>query len=332
MRTMNRDTSTRQSTTALASAAAAAGYAPSVHNTQPWRWRIAADGLELFAERSRQLNATDAPGQLLLLSCGAALDHARVALAAEGWTAEVERLPDGTQPDLLARLRLTGRTPVTAEAVRLAQTMQFRHTDRRPVSDEPLSADALRAIKEAVSPEARIQILSSDQILELAAAASRAAAVEAAEPEIREELEYWTGRARPAGAGLPAEVLPEREQQTTVPGRDFGRAGTLPIGPGHDRVAVYAVLYGDEDDPCDWLRAGEALSAGWLRATELGVSVVPLSGVIEVASTRQTLRALLAGLGHPHLVLRLGIADSEHAGPPRTPRLPVAQIVDTSGA
>ena len=134
----------------------------------------------------------------------------------------------------------------------------------------------------------------------------QAAAVEAAEPEIREELEYWTGRARPAGTGLPADVLPEREQQTTVPGRDFGRAGTLPIGPGHDRVAVYAVLYGDEDDPCDWLRAGEALSAGWLRATELGVSVVPLSGVIEVASTRQTLRALLAGLGHPYLVLRLG--------------------------
>ena len=76
-----------------------------VHNTQPWRWRIVANGLELFAERSRQLNATDAPGQLLLVSCGAALDHARVALAAEGWTAEVERLPDGTQPDLLARLK-----------------------------------------------------------------------------------------------------------------------------------------------------------------------------------------------------------------------------------
>ncbi|MBM7494379.1 nitroreductase [Micromonospora luteifusca] len=328
---MNQDTSAREAAAALATAAAAAGYAPSVHNTQPWRWRVVADRLELFADRSRQLTATDAPGQLLLMSCGAALDHARVALAAEGWTVETERLPDRAQPDLLARLRPTGRTPVTAEAVRLAQTMRIRHTDRRPVSDQPLPADVLRVIEKAVTAEVRVQILSSDQVLELAAAASRAAAVEAAEPQIREELEYWTGRARPLGSGLPAAVLPEREQQTTVPGRDFGRSGTLPIGSGHDRAAVYAVLYGDEDDPRGWLRAGEALSAGWLRATELGVSVVPLSGVIEVASTRQALRALLANLGHPYLVLRLGITDPEHSGPPHTPRLPAEQVVDAPG-
>ncbi|MFC6020732.1 Acg family FMN-binding oxidoreductase [Plantactinospora solaniradicis] len=278
------------------------------------------------------MSATDSPGHLLLLSCGAALHHARVALAAEGWTAETDRLPDPAQPDLLAQLRLTGRTPVTPEATRLAQTIRVRHTDRRPVSAETVPADALRAIEKAVSAEARIRVLSADQVLELAAVASRAGAVEGAEPEVHEELEYWTGRTPPAGTGLPAEVLPEREQETTVPGRDFGRPGTLPIGPGHDRTAVYAVLYGDEDEPRDWLRAGEALSAGWLRATELGVSVVPLSGVIEVASTRQTLRVVLAGLGHPYLVLRLGIADPEHAGPPHTPRLPAAQVVDTLDA
>ncbi|MBF9131310.1 nitroreductase [Plantactinospora sp. S1510] len=329
---MNQDNAEDQSVVALATAATAAGYAPSVHNTQPWRWRILADRLELFADRSRQLTAADPPGHLLLISCGAALHHARVALAAQGWTAETDRLPNPAQPDLLAQVRLTGRTPVTAEARRLARTTRVRHTDRRPVSDQTVPADALRAIGKAVSTDARIQLLSDDQILELAAAASRAGATEGADPGTREELEYWTGRNRPAGAGLPAEVLPEREPETTVPGRDFGRPGTLPIGPGHDRTAVYAVLYGDGDDPRDWLRAGEALSAGWLRATELGVSVVPLSGVIEVASTRQTLRVLLAGLGHPYLVLRLGIAAPEHAGPPHTPRLPTAQVIDTLDA
>jgi hypothetical protein len=63
-------------------------------------------------------------------------------------------------------------------------------------------------------------------------------------------------------------VLPARPQRTTVPGRDFGTAGTLPIGPGHDRAA-YAVSYGDDDEPESSLRAGEALSAAWLTATEL---------------------------------------------------------------
>ena len=58
--------------------------APSVHNTQPWRWRIdPADGVvELHADRGRQLTATDPDGRDLLISCGAALGHLAVALRA----------------------------------------------------------------------------------------------------------------------------------------------------------------------------------------------------------------------------------------------------------
>lgn len=58
--------------------------------------------------------------------------------------------------------------------------------------------------------------------------------------------------------------------------------------------------------------------------------MLPLSGVVEVEGTRQNLRQLLAGLGFPYLVLRLGIADPAHAAPPHTPRLPAEQVVDTS--
>jgi hypothetical protein len=104
----------------------------------------------------------------------------------------------------------------------------------------------------------------------------------------------------------------------------------LPIGAGHDKAAVYSLLYGDDDEPGSWLRAGEALSAVWLTATAAGVSVVPLSATIEVAATRETLRRMLSGLGYPYLVARCGIADGAHAGPGYTPRLPAAQTVDVS--
>ncbi|HEU4422497.1 MAG TPA: nitroreductase family protein [Pilimelia sp.] len=327
---MTRATPDRPLAAVLAEAAAAAGYAPSVHNTQPWRWRVWPDRLELFAERGRQLRATDPEGRLLMLSCGAALHHACLALAAQGWRAKVSRLPDPGQPDLLATVTATGDHPVTPEAMRFMQAMEVRHTDRRPVSDQPVAPATVTAIGTAAHELARVHRLTPEQVLELAAAASRADATEAEDPEVREELDYWTSRSAPAGTGLPAAVLPDRPAQTTVPGRDFGRPGTLPVGSGHDRAAVYLVLYGDEDEPESWLRAGEALSTAWLTATELGASVVPLSGVIEVASTRQTLRRVLSGFGHPYLVLRLGIADPEHAGPPHTPRIPAAQLIDTS--
>ncbi|MFF5175806.1 Acg family FMN-binding oxidoreductase [Micromonospora sp. NPDC000089] len=329
---MSQDTpaTDRPLTTALAEAAATAGYAPSVHNTQPWLWRVLPDALELRVARERQLAATDPEGRLVAISCGAALHHARLALSAEGWTAVVERLPDPAQPDLLARLTGPRRGTADPDAMHLVQCMQVRHTDRRPVSDEPVPAEALGEISRAAGAEgAGLQILAADQLLDLAAAASHAGTVEAEDPQLREELQYWTSRAG-AGTGLTAEVLPQDQPQTTVPGRDFGRPGSLPVGPGHDKAAAYALLFGDEDEPDSWLRAGEALSALWLTATRLGVSVTPLSGVVEVPGTRQTLRQLLSGLGYPYLVLRLGIADPAHGGPPHTPRLPTAQVVDTS--
>ncbi|GAB3155605.1 NAD(P)H nitroreductase [Micromonospora sonneratiae] len=321
----------RSLTAALTEAATAAGYAPSVHNTQPWRWRVQPDGLELYAVRDRQLAVTDPDGRLLAVSCGTGLHHARVALAAQGWAARVTRLPDPADPDLLARIVVTGPSAPTSDAVELAACLRERHTDRRPVSTEPVPTRSLDAIRKAVADEdLQLHILGANQVYELAAAASRAAEVEAKDPVFQQELQYWTTRTGPAGTGLPAEVLPAHAAETTVPGRDFGREGTLPVGPGHDRAAAYGLLYGDEDEPKNWLRAGEALSAAWLTATRLGVSVVPLSAVVEVVSTRHTLRRLLADLGYPYLALRLGIADPAQPAPPHTPRMPVTQVVDTS--
>src|SRR5215468_586047 len=82
-------------------AVALAVRAPSIHNTQPWRWVFAGNSLQLYADRSRQLAAIDPDGRGLLVSCGGALYLAWLALAAQGWQVEVERLPDPADPDLL---------------------------------------------------------------------------------------------------------------------------------------------------------------------------------------------------------------------------------------
>jgi nitroreductase len=322
---------TQTGTTAavLARAAAMAGYAPSAHNTQPWRWTVLADRLELSAVRERQLSAADPDGRLLVMSCGAALQHAQAALAAMGWDCTVDRLPNPARPDLLAVLTPTAHHAPQPEAMRVVQLMEVRHTDRRPLSDQALDEAALTAISDAVRAEGLgLHVLTSDEVYDLAAAASRAGVLEAADTAAAQELAYWIGRGD--GLGMPDHVLPATAPQTRVPDRDFGRAGTLPAGPGHDRAATYAMVYGDSDEPAQWLRAGEALSAAWLTATGLGVALLPLTAAVEVLATRVALRRLLSDYAWPLLVLRLGVADAEHAGPAHTPRLSPSQIVDTA--
>lgn len=331
--TAERDVDSRPLAAVLAEAAGAAGYAPSVHNTQPWRWRVHTGWLDLHAERSRQLTVTDPDGRLMMISCGAALHHALVALRAEGWRGEVTYFPDPEQHDHLARIVPGERIPVTPDAVRMFQEVQIRRTDRRPVSDTSVTPQTLAALEHAAERAGgHLARLAEEQVIRLAAAAAAAQATEVADPQWREELAYWVGGARPEGAGVPAEAIPVGAPKTTVPGRDFGVWGTLPISERHDRAAVYEVLYADGDFPVDWLRSGQVLSEVWLNATTLGVSVLPLSAAVEVADTRAALRHLLADLGYPMLVLRLGIAEAEHPGPPHTPRLPSVQVVDTSEA
>ncbi|GIF00859.1 Acg family FMN-binding oxidoreductase [Paractinoplanes rishiriensis] len=309
-------------------ATAAARYAPSVLNTQPWRWRVHPDRLELFAERSRQLNAIDSDGRLLTLSCGAVLHHARIALAAQGWTAAVFRTPGTSTSGLLAVLHDFDDAAITPKTQQLAHAMRTRHTDRRPLSEQPLAPAVVRAIAACADSDVRVHVLTAGQVLDLSAAASRAGAVLAADPPASAELEYWTSRTMGDGVGLALQLLPERAAQTTVPNRGFGHPGTLPIGGGHDRAATYVLLYGDEDDPHRWLKAGETLSAVWLAATALNVSVLPLSDVVTVPATREALRRMLTALDHPYLTLRLGIADPPSGPPRRTPRLPAAQLVE----
>src|SRR5689334_11269234 len=91
---------------ALTQAVAAAGLAPSIHNTQPWRWRISRESLDLHLEPDRLLQVADPDTRLATLSCGAALHHARVSLAAQGWRATVTRIPDPAHPEHLAHLRV----------------------------------------------------------------------------------------------------------------------------------------------------------------------------------------------------------------------------------
>jgi len=130
-------------------------------------------------------------------------------------------------------------------------------------------------------------------------------------------VEHASAYADPAG---PVE--------TTVPSRDFGHTGTLTGAGGHDSAARYMILYGLDDEPVTWLRAGEALSELWLAATGINVAVLPMSAAVESPATRGELRRILRGIGYPCIVVRLGIADPAQPNPPPTPRLPISTTVD----
>jgi hypothetical protein len=174
----------------------------------------------------------------------------------------------------------------------------------------------------------RLHIFTGDQQIDLAVLIERAQQTENADERLRNETAAWVGGDRTGGAGIPDANLPATVPQTMVAQRDFG---TLSPGSGHDNAASYAVLYGTGDEPIDWLRAGEALSAVWLTATAYGVSRMPMSGPFKVPFTRHQLDRMLGEIGHPCRVMRLGIPDTASDGPGRNPRLPAERSIELRG-
>ena len=274
--------------------------APSVHNTQPWRWRVDGDRIELRADRSRQLPVADPGGRSLLISCGAALHHAIVAAAGLGYDARVVRHPDPEQPDLLARFELVPARRTAAATDRL-QTLLARRTDRRRFTAWPVTEEQLGELAAGIrDPGVRVvPVTGLADRLRVELLAARARAAEAADGRYAEEQRRWAEEARSDAVERPDGVL---------------------------------LLCTTTDDPDAWLAAGEALSELWLRAAQEGLSVVPLSQLLEVEETRSALHhEVLGGLVVPQLLLRLGWQEIGLSDLPATPRRPLAEVLEGPG-
>src|SRR5690242_20340071 len=98
--------------------------APSTHNTQPWRFNIAHNTVELYVDYSRALPVADPQGREAVISCGAALFYLRAAIRYFGYTDLVVPFPTPHTPDLLAHVRLGHQRTPTAEDVRLFRAIQ----------------------------------------------------------------------------------------------------------------------------------------------------------------------------------------------------------------
>jgi len=301
--------------------------APSVHNTQPWAWRARGNTLELRADPRRRLQAADPRGRNLTISCGAALHHAQVAARALGWEPTVTRLPEGGGPALLARIELTPTSAPSSAASDL-QALRERCTDRRRFTSWPIpegrlldlahtaaewGADALPVI----DPSARVRA----ELLVARALDRQAADVRLAEEQLR-----WVDHSE--RDGVPGAVIPETPAPTSSQRTRYGTGLLAEPERELEGSDGLLILRGGSDDVGSWLRTGEGLSALWLRATSEGLTVVPLSQVIELDETRQMLRGeVLRGLGYPHLLVRVGWQAISRQAIPTTPRRPLDDVL-----
>lgn len=297
---------------------AAATRAPSVHNTQPWRFIAHDDVIELWTDPSRGLPVVDPDGRARHISCGAALVLGRVAATGSGRAVRVTTLPDAEAPEHLADLQLGDRREADDEERALAAAIAARHTERGTFDETPVPPELVRALAEAVQAEScwlRV-VDSADDVAAVAVLLARADDVQSADPAYKEELRRWTGREEGSTEGVPVSAVPAEapaDRGSSYRLRDFDadrdQSGPQWAGePPRPEHPLVVVLGTDHDDIVAWLAAGQAMGRLLLTATVHGLVASPMTQALEVPETRARLATELGLVGHPQVVLRVGRA------------------------
>lgn len=306
--------------------------APSSHNTQPWRFRLRPQVLEVRVDPRRHLAVSDSAGRELRIACGAAIGNMEIAARHFGLELKVELIPDPIDRELLARVRIGQAVESTERDRQLFEALPHRHTVRRPYEATPLPTGLRLDLQEtAAYAGAWIEFLDDHQDRqELAELISKADRLQLHDPEFRQELAQWLRPSRShATDGMPGHAL----------GLNSVASALAPVvvrtfDMGDGRAAYHhalvtgspalVVLGTDQDRQLSWLEAGRALARVLLLATHHGVRSSFLNQPIEVALLRNRVRGLLTNNGHPQLILRLGYGPE---GRP-TPRRPVEEVLE----
>jgi nitroreductase len=326
-----------------------AARAPSLHNTQPWRFKVRPDAIELYADYSRRLRI-DPIGRELLISCGAALYGLRLAVRSLGRTPEVELFGEpALQPAekarlrLLARVRLGASAPMTPAERKMLEAVPHRHTHRGPFEPGSLPAGLLTGLQEdATTEDAALAVIDLDyagrKLAALMALASRDPGLDPASRAEIYEIQRWTrGASSQARDGVPAHAFPAQPAQNAgchsagsrspgwLPQRDFdlGRGLGL-LAAGGPSSAVTGVLVTAEDGEQDWLRAGQALNRLLLHAASQWVFARLQTQPLQAGTMRALIGSRLALPGVPQMLLEFGVARTTHP----TGRRPAADLTE----
>jgi hypothetical protein len=307
----------------------AAVWAPSVQNTQPWRFTACGRQISLHADAGRRLAVADPDGREMMISCGAALFTARLALRSLGYIPETQVLPDRGQPLLVAQVRWAQQAARTEFEQALFGQVRLRRTHRGGFDLDPLPPGLLAALREgAARYGAMLRIVADDgRRAALAAVIQTAERAQQLDSAYAAEMTRWVS---PPGStrtdGVPTTSYPARAEHTDpdFPGRDFahGRGWGLPplaTTRWPRSAGIAALLTTSGDRPPDWVNAGQALQRILLTASSCGAAAALHTQPLELAWLRESIRVKLSDGAYPQMVLRFGTVTQATASLRRPP-------------
>jgi hypothetical protein len=304
-----------------------ATLAANGHNTQPWRFAIRQDSIEIHPDCSRHLPVVDPNDRELWISVGCALENLLVSARASGYATEV------TYPDRadFIHVQLAVDTPQDSrlfDAIPLRQNTRSAY-DGRLINNEDL--DQLQVLQ--LEPGVVLQFATNPPEMEtILEYVNQGNLRQYADRAFLDELIYWLRFNKKEALSTLDGLYSRCSGNPDVP-RWLGRmfvGGTKPqqqaeMDAKKLRSSSGAVIItSDSDDKTSWVRTGQVYERLALKMTSLNIKSAFLNQPIEVSTLRGQFQSAM-GLGSslPQLLVRCGYAEAM----PSSLRRPVEQVL-----
>lgn len=289
--------------------------APSSYNTQPWKFNVSGNVVDVFSDKTRWLTVADADQREFYISIGCALENLLVAADHFGYRQEVQYFPDPNKTNLVATVRFIpgGQSgdPVLFNAILARQSNSQPYANRTvPNSDLQILKNTSRAdgFELSLSSDTETKSRFRDLVV-------RADQTQYDNVEYKSELGYWLGQGVMGPTGIQAKIA-----QFAVLFLDTGKDQARKDGDLLNSTPILGFISSRENDSTSQVKAGQFLERVWLTATALNISVQPIGQVLEVPVTKTELMKLVPQKGlYLQQTFSLGYALPETELSPRRP-------------
>jgi hypothetical protein len=316
--------------------------APNPHNRQPWLMRLEGrDGAIVSCDLDRRLPETDPFDRQITIGFGCFLAIAEIAAAERGHRMGIELFPEGEPGERLderpiARLRFVADPGVARDP--LFAEVQLRRSVKRPFDmAKTVRSDVLQRLTEQGGPAAMLKAVATPaDVAAIRNLAWEAWLIEARTARTWREsvdlMRIGTSEinANPDGISLGGPLMNALSATGQISRAALADQTSSAFRTGHDRyraifeaTPAFLWLRMPGDTRREQIEAGRCYLRMCLRASQLGVSVHPVSQALqefpEMADVRARMERLLGG-GRVHMLARIGYTDAV----PPTPRWPLA--------
>ena len=288
-----------------------ARLAPSTHNSQPWRFVIERDAVDVFADFGRWMQVADRDRRQLHLSLGCALESLLIAADYEGLGTEVRYFPVPADESYVCRVAVrAGGAKREDAAAALLHAVPTRHTSHQLFdAAKPVGAEDRARLANAVTGEGiALHFADSAEAKEAVAGLLHTAETTMfADPEYRRDIGRWL-EAGPFGKQWLLARLSEIGAARVPAARQILNAELERV----QSAPLLALLTSRRDGRIDQLRAGQAYLRVALVAERNGLRCQPQSALLERPESRAQVAHLFgAGERSAQHLFRLGCAAPE---------------------